>query len=203
MDNKSSKNSFNISIKHIDFQSSIKHFLKAMGEDLDRQGLKLTPERFEKSFKYLLSGYDRKFEDEIRSFENKSKYKGIIILKNIDFLSVCEHHLLPFFGFAHVAYIPSETKYLGISKLARVVDIYSKRLQDQENLSFQVAQALMTHAEAKGVAVLIEARHLCNVARGIEKKVSIMTTCDFYGSFENDINLQNKFMELVKDRAQI
>lgn len=174
-----------------------------MGEDLNREGIKNTPKRFEETLRYLLSGYDRRFEDETTTFENKVKYKDLILLKNIDFMSLCEHHFLPFFGYAHIGYIPSQDGYFGISKLARVVDIYSRRLQDQERLSYQIAQALIEHGGAKGVAILLESKHLCNIARGVEKKMSVMTTCAYYGSFENDITQQNKFLELIRDREKI
>lgn len=192
-----------ISIKDSDLQTLVRNFFTSMGEDPKRNGIKDTPRRFETAMKHMLSGYDRKFEEESKLFENESKYKDIIILKNIDFLSLCEHHIIPFYGYAHIGYIPSEKAYLGISKLARAVDIYARRLQVQEKLGFQIAEALMKHGKAKGVAVLIEARHLCTVARGVEKNVPIMTTCAYYGSFENDQSLQQQFMELVRDRGKI
>lgn len=197
------KQSSKVSVKDLDFQTPIRKLFIGMGEDPDRSGIVDTPKRFEEAMKAILSGYDRDFEEENRFFENRVNYKDMIILKNIDFFSMCEHHLLPFFGYAHVGYVPAKKGYLGISKLARAVDISARRLQDQETLSFQVAEAIMKHGEAKGVAILIEGRHLCNVARGIEKKVSVMTTCAFYGIFEKDLLLQNKFMELVKEREKI
>jgi GTP cyclohydrolase I len=192
-----------ISVKDLDLQTPIRIFLKVMGEDPDRSGLKDTPKRFEQTIKHLLSGYDRTFADESTSFENHVEYKGVIFLKNIDFFSLCEHHLLPFFGYAHVAYIPSEKSYLGISKLARAVDIYARRLQNQEALSHQVADSIMNHGKAKGVAVLIEARHLCTVARGVQKKAPLMTTCAYYGTFENNPALQQDFLELLRNRDKV
>lgn len=192
-----------ISVKDLDLQTPIRNFFKEMGEDPNRSEIKNTPTRFEEAVKSMLSGYDRDFEKENRFFENKPKYKDIIILKNIDFLSLCEHHIIPFYGYAHVAYIPSEKAYLGISKLARAVDIFARRLQTQENLGFQVADTLMKYGKAKGVAILIEARHLCTVARGVEKKVPIMTTCAFYGNFEKNHRLQQNFIELVRNRRKI
>ena len=115
-----------ITVKNLDLQTPIRNLLISMGEDPDREGLKDTPKRFEKTVKYLLSGYDRSFAEETTLFENYVQYKDIISLKNIDFFSLCEHHFLPFFGYVHVAYIPSKESYLGISKLARVVDIYAR-----------------------------------------------------------------------------
>ncbi|HSX08710.1 MAG TPA: GTP cyclohydrolase I FolE [Candidatus Saccharimonadales bacterium] len=197
------ESSSKISVKDLDLQPSIKAFLKAMGEDPERAGLKDTPKRAEQALKYLLSGYDRTFEDESTSFENHVEYKGVIFLKNIDFFSLCEHHLLPFFGYAHVAYLPSEKSYLGISKLARAVDIYARRLQNQEVLSHQIAEAIMEHGMAKGVAVLIEARHLCTVARGVQKKAPLMSTCAYYGAFEDNVALQHDFLELLRNRDKV
>ena len=192
-----------ISVKDINFQKPIKMLLKAMGEDVNRQGIKDTPRRFEEALKTMLSGYDRNFEDENRFFENHVNYKDIVILKNIDFFSLCEHHLLPFYGYAHIGYIPSEESYLGISKLARAVDIYARRLQTQEVLAHQVGNAIMKHGKVRGVAILIEAKHFCKAARGVEKKVSIMTTCAYFGFFDKDVNLQEQFMELIRRREYI
>lgn len=192
-----------ISVRNADLHTPIRKFLQDIGENPEREGLKNTPTRFDKTIKYLLSGYDRKFEDEVSVFENHGKYKDIIVFKNIDFFSMCEHHFLPFFGYVHVGYVPSEDVYIGISKLARVVDIYARRLQNQENIGFQVAEDLIKYGKAKGVAVLIEGQHLCSVARGVEKKSAIMTTCAYYGSFEADSNLQQNFLELVRDREKI
>ncbi len=191
-----------VSLREISLQPAVREFFKQIGEDPDRDGIKETPRRFEEAIKYLLGGYDRSFEKENKLFENLSSYNGIIILKNIDFFSICEHHLLPFFGYAHIGYIPGK-KVLGISKLARAVDIYSRRLQDQETLGFQIASAIMKHGKAKGVAILLEARHFCNVARGVEKKMSTMITRAYYGVFKENPQLQQSFMELIQDREKI
>lgn len=199
---KTSENFFRkISVKNLDLQTPARNFLKEIGENLERDGIKDTPGRFEEAFKYLLGGYDRSFKEENRLFENISNYQGIIVLKNIDFFSMCEHHLLPFFGYAHVGYVPGK-RVLGISKLARAVDIYARRLQDQETLGFQIAEAIIEHGKVKGVAVLIEAKHLCNIVRGVEKKMSAMTTCVYHGVFKNNLQLQRDFMELVRDREK-
>ncbi len=192
----------NISLKDLNLQSSVRNFFRQIGEDPERDGIRETPRRFEEAIKYLLGGYDRSFEGENKLFENLSGYEDIIILKNIDFFSMCEHHLLPFFGYAHIGYIPGG-KVLGISKLARAVDIYARRLQDQETLGFQIADVLMKHGKAKGVAVLLEARHFCNIARGVEKKMSVMTTCAYYGAFKDNLQIQQNFMELIRDREKI
>jgi len=191
-----------LSVKNLCLQSAVRSFFKQIGENPDRDGIKETPKRFEVAVKYLLGGYDRSLEQENKLFDNLADYKDIIILKNIDFFSFCEHHLLPFYGYAHIGYIPGN-KVLGISKLARAVDIYSRRLQDQENLGRQIATEILKIGKAKGVAILIEGRHLCNAARGVEKKHSIMTTNMYLGDFDNNINLQNKFLELIRERNTI
>ena len=198
-----SRSNTKVSVKDLDLKTPIHNLFKGMGKDPDSSELKDTPKRFEQAIKYILSGYDRSFEDEVTSFDNSAQYKDIISLKNIDFFSLCEHHLLPFFGYAHIAYVPSKEGYLGISKLARVVDIYAKRLQTQEVLSSQIADALIKHGKVKGVAILIESRHLCAVARGVEKKATLMSTCAYYGAFETDKSLQQHFLELVRDREKI
>jgi len=191
-----------LSSQNLQLQDAVRQFFIQLGENPDRDGIKETPKRFETAIKYLLGGYDRSFENENKLFDNLTNYKDIIILKNINFFSMCEHHLLPFYGYAHVGYIPGK-RVLGISKLARAVDIYSRRLQDQETLGNQVAEAVMKTGKAKGVAVLIEGRHLCNAARGVEKNHSIMVTSIYSGKFETDINLQNKFLELIRERKSI
>lgn len=191
-----------LSTRNLDLQEVVRQFFIQLGENPERDGIKETPKRFEAAIKYMLGGYDRSFGSENKLFDNLTNYKDIIILKNIDFFSMCEHHLLPFYGYAHVGYIPGK-RVLGISKLARAVDIYSRRLQDQETLGSQIAQVIMSHGKAQGVAVLIEGRHLCNAARGVEKNHSIMVTNKYVGKFENDITLQNKFLELVRERKTI
>ncbi|HKC04442.1 MAG TPA: GTP cyclohydrolase I [Patescibacteria group bacterium] len=196
------KTSKGLSVQNLNLQGAVRRFFVQLGENPDRDGIKETPKRFETAIKYMLGGYDRSFEGENKLFDNLTKYKDIIILKNINFFSMCEHHLLPFYGYAHVGYIPGK-RVLGISKLARAVDIYSRRLQDQETLGYQVAEAIMKTGKARGVAVLIEGRHLCNAARGVEKNHSIMVTNLYLGKFEDDINLQNKFLELVRERKSI
>ena len=190
------------SAQKIQLQYAVREFLIQLGENPDRDGIKETPKRFETAIKYLLGGYDRSFKDENKLFDNLAKYRDIIILKNINFFSMCEHHLLPFYGYAHIGYIPGK-RVLGISKLARAVDIYSRRLQDQETLGSQIANAIMKVGKAKGVAVLIEGKHLCNAARGVEKNHSVMVTNIYSGKLEKNVNLQNKFLELVRERKSI
>lgn len=196
------KTSRGLSAQNLQFQDAVRQFFIQLGENPNRDGIRETPKRFEAAIKYMLGGYDRSFEKENKLFDNLTGYKDIIILKNINFFSMCEHHLLPFYGYAHIGYVPGK-RVLGISKLARAVDIYSRRLQDQETLGYQVAKAIMRTGEAKGVAVLIEGKHLCNAARGVEKNHSIMVTNLYLGKFENDLDLQNKFLELIRERKSI
>lgn len=191
-----------ISVENLHLQDAVRNFLFQLGENPERDGIKDTPKRFETAIKYLLGGYDRSFEKENKLFDNIANYKDIIILKNINFFSMCEHHLLPFFGYVHIGYIPNND-VLGISKLARAVDIYSRRLQDQENLGNQIAHAIMKHGRAKGVAVLIEGRHICNAARGVEKNLSVMVTNVYLGEFDQNTNLQNKYLELIRERKTL
>ena len=178
-------------------QNLTRELLIALGEDPDREGLKKTPERVAKSYSKLLEGYTRSFASEITVFENVYNYNNIISSGHIDFVSLCEHHLLPFAGYAHIGYIPNE-KIIGLSKLSRVVDIYTKRLQDQERITIQVANEIMNILNPKGVVVLLTAKHLCNIARGVEKKDSNMTTIIYRGVFEDNVYLQQQFFDLIK-----
>jgi GTP cyclohydrolase IA len=190
-----------VTAKNIQLKEPIKQFLQSLGEDLSREGIKETPQRVENSFKYLLSGYDRSFKEENKLFTN-TEYTDPVILKDIDFYSLCEHHLLPFYGYAHIAYIPGG-KIMGISKLARVVEIYARRLQDQERMGTQIANELMEVEDVKGVAVLLEARHFCNAVRGVEKKESIMSTLVFRGDYKATPELRDRFMQFVSTRKCI
>jgi len=181
-------------------QQLTKELLIAIGENPEREGLIDTPKRVSHSFISLLEGYSRSFASEITVFDNDYNYDSIVISGKIDFFSLCEHHLLPFYGYAHIGYIPDK-KIIGLSKLSRAVDIYSRRLQDQERISIQVADAIMAVLKPKGVAVLLTAKHFCNIARGVEKKDSYMTTIVYRGLFEKEPNLQQQFLELIKVSA--
>jgi len=194
-------NNKKVSLNQINLQDGVRSFFSQIGLNPEDDGIKETPWRFEEAVKYLLGGYSRSFDEENKVFLNNYEYKEIITSKNIDFFSLCEHHLLPFFGYIHIGYIPGN-KVLGISKLARAVDIYARRLQDQERLGTQIADCLMEAAKAKGVAVLIEGKHFCNIARGVEKKMSVMTTMVFKGDFEDSDKLRNTFFRLVENRER-
>ncbi len=155
-------------------ERAVKEILIAIGEDPEREGLKETPSRVAKMYEEVLAGYSDSPENHMVLFSEQ--YDEMIIVKDIPIYSLCEHHLLPFFGKAHVAYIPSEGKVTGLSKLARIVDVYSKRLQLQERMTEQIANAIMEYLNAKGVMVIIEAQHLCMIMRGVKKPGSYTVT---------------------------
>ena len=174
----------------------IKDLLLEVGEDPEREGLAKTPQRVAKAYAKLFEGYSRSLESEITTFNNIYNYDELIYSGEIVFFSTCEHHLLPFFGTAHIAYIPDK-KIIGLSKLARAVDIYSRRLQDQERITMQIASELDKLLQPKGVAVWLEARHFCNMARGVQQDTSIMKTMAFKGVLKNDLTTRDHFMALV------
>jgi GTP cyclohydrolase I len=163
---------------------AVRELLVAIGEDPDREGLRETPERVAKMFKEILAGYDDAPENHLVLFSER--YDEMIIVRDIPFFSICEHHLLPFFGKAHVAYIPSNSKVTGISKLARIVDVYARRLQLQERLTEQIANAVMNILEAKGVMVVVEGQHMCMVMRGVKKPGSYVVTSAVKGVMRNE-----------------
>jgi len=155
-------------------EKAVREILIAIGEDPDREGLKDTPKRVAKMYEEILSGYNDSPENHLVLFTEK--YDEMIIVKDIPFYSMCEHHMLPFFGKAHVAYIPDNSKVTGLSKLARIVDVYAKRLQLQERMTEQIADAVMAKLNAKGVMVVVEAQHLCMIMRGVKKPGSYTVT---------------------------
>lgn len=181
-------------------QNAVKEIFKYIGEDPNREGLIDTPKRMVKSWDKIFGGYFQKPEDVLTVFyEQQAIPKGqIILLKDIEFYSTCEHHFLPFSGKAHVAYIPSD-RIIGISKLARLVEMYSRRLQIQERIANQVVDALETHLHAKSAACIIEAQHSCIACRGVEKPTAIMTTSALRGGFLSDYRSRMELLTLVKN----
>lgn len=175
----------------------IYELLGEIGENPDRAGLKRTPERVACMFEEILSG---KREDAEKMLEDTHdlEHDEMIIIKDIPFYSICEHHLLPFFGTCHIAYIPDKNRIVGISKLVRVVDILSKRLQVQERLTTEIMSTIMKKLQPKGVAVVINARHLCMEMRGIKKPNAITITSDVAGIFRSDAKTREEFMDLIK-----
>ena len=170
--------------------------LELLGEDVNREGLLRTPERIAKAMQFLTKGYAQNPEEIISSAMFRENYRQMVIVKDIDFYSMCEHHMLPFFGKAHVAYIPN--KYItGLSKIARIVDVYARRLQIQERLTLQIKDCLQRVLNPLGVMVVIEAQHMCMQMRGIEKQHSITSTSDFTGAF-NEWKTREEFISLIK-----
>ena len=171
--------------------------LRQIGEDAAREGLLKTPERVAKAMLYLTHGYELNAEDILNSAKFREDYSQMVVVKDIEVYSMCEHHMLPFFGKAHVAYIPNG-KVIGLSKMARIVDMFARRLQIQENLTMQIADALMQSLHPRGVGVVIEAKHLCMMMRGVEKQNSEMTTSCLLGSFKEDPRTRSEFLALLK-----
>ena len=178
-------------------EEAFKTILSWMGEDPEREGLLETPKRVMKAYKEYFSGY-KENPDKIleKTFGDVDGYDDMVIQKNISIQSHCEHHMAPIIGKAHVAYIPKE-RVVGLSKLARVVEVFSKRLQTQERLTMQVAQALMKSLDAKGVAVTIDAAHQCMTMRGIKKERATTVTNYFLGQFKEDLSIQNRYLRFI------
>ncbi len=172
--------------------------LELLGEDADREGLLKTPERVAKSLMFFTKGYHQEPEKILTSAMFVEDYKQMVIVKDIDFFSMCEHHVLPFFGKAHVAYIPNG-KVTGLSKIPRIVDVFARRLQIQERLTTQIKDCIQKTLNPLGVMVVIEAQHMCMQMRGVEKQNSITTTSDFTGIF-NTAKTREEFINLIKDR---
>ena len=177
-------------------QTLVEQILIAVGEDPKREGLLKTPERVEKSMKFLTSGYQVNIDELINGALYEESYNEMVIVKDIDVYSLCEHHLLPFFGKCHVAYLPSG-KIIGLSKVPRLVDAFSRRLQVQERLTTQIAQCIDEALKPTGVAVVIEALHLCMSMRGVEKQSSFTTTSSMVGSFKDDARTRSEFLSLL------
>lgn len=170
--------------------------ITAIGEDVTREGLIDTPKRAAKAFKFLNNGYSKTLEEVLNGAIFEAETEDMVIVKDIELYSLCEHHLLPFIGKCHIAYLP-QGKVLGLSKLARIVDMYARRLQIQEKLTKQIADAVETAVNAKGVAVVIEAKHLCMMMRGVEKQNSVMTTSVMTGIFRKELSTRAEFLSLI------
>jgi GTP cyclohydrolase I len=181
-------------------EDQIRQILKAIGEDPDREGLLRTPQRVAHALSYLTRGYAMDPGKVINEALFTEDYEEMIVQKDIDFYSLCEHHLLPFFGKAHVAYIPHH-KIVGISKLARLVDVYARRLQVQERLTNQIATTIMDKLDALGVAVVLEAEHLCMRMRGVEKQNSFVITSSLLGAFRTRQDTRAEFMNLIRQKG--
>jgi len=183
-------------------QDLIRSLLTDLGEDPDREGLRDTPHRVEKALKFLTSGYRADIDSVLNNALFTVDYSEMVIVKDIDFYSLCEHHLLPFFGKCHIAYIPS-TRVIGLSKIPRLVDVFSRRLQVQERLTNEIADTISEKIAPLGVAVVIEATHLCMSMRGVEKQNSFAVTSAMLGAFRNNARTRMEFLELIKLRGAV
>ncbi|SIS58233.1 GTP cyclohydrolase I FolE [Neptunomonas antarctica] len=170
--------------------------IEQVGEDLSREGLVDTPARAAKAMAYLTRGYKQNLEEVVNNALFPSDNSEMVLVKNIELYSLCEHHLLPFIGKAHVAYIP-DGKVIGLSKIARIVDMYARRLQIQENMTKEIAEAIMSVTGAKGVGVVIEAKHMCMMMRGVEKQNGSMTTSMMLGTFRSKPETRSEFLSLL------
>ena len=181
------------------FADHVRDILSALGEDTGREGLVKTPERVESSLRWLTQGYRMTVHDAVGDAVFEETHQSMIMVRDIELYSLCEHHLLPFFGRAHVAYVPNG-KILGLSKVARIVDVYARRLQVQERLTEQIADALQQVLAPRGVGVVVEAVHLCMMMRGVEKQNSSTITSALRGTFRDDAKTRDEFLRLVQAR---
>ncbi|PPC89342.1 MAG: GTP cyclohydrolase I FolE [Methylobacter sp.] len=177
-------------------ESFFSKIIQDIGEDINREGLIDTPKRAAEAFRFLTNGYDKSLDVVLNDAIFTADTEDMVIVKNIELYSLCEHHLLPFIGQCHVGYLP-RGKVLGLSKVARVIDMYARRLQIQEKLTKQIADAIETATGARGVAVVIEAKHLCMMMRGVEKQNSVMTTSVMTGVFRKEISTRSEFLNLI------
>lgn len=180
-------------------EALIAELLSEIGEDPGREGLLRTPHRVARAYEFFTSGYKTDISSVLNGAVFSEKYSEMVIVKDIDFYSLCEHHLLPFFGKAHIAYIPNG-KIIGLSKLPRIVDIFSRRLQVQERLTQQIANTLHEVLNPDGVAVVVEARHMCMMMRGVQKQNSLATTSAMNGVFRDDVKTRQEFLSLIESK---
>ena len=178
-------------------QDTIRTLLAELGEDVAREGLRDTPRRVEKSLRFLTSGYDTDIDTILNNALFTVEYNEMVIVRNIDFYSLCEHHMLPFFGRCHVAYLP-DRRVIGLSKIPRLVDVFARRLQVQERLTKQIAETIRDKVHPHGVAVVMEATHLCMAMRGVEKQNSVTVTSAMLGVFHTDARTRHEFLELIR-----
>jgi GTP cyclohydrolase I len=180
-----------------EIQALVEQLLGLLGEDAAREGLAKTPERVAKAFRFFTQGYQQDVDEVFNGALYSVKYDEMVLVRDIDFFSLCEHHLLPFYGKCHVAYIPNE-RIVGLSKIPRLVEVFSRRLQVQERLTVQIAEALQEKLNPQGVAVVIEARHLCMMMRGVETPNAVAVTSSMHGVFLNQQKTREELLELIR-----
>lgn len=177
-------------------EQGIKNLLEEVGEDPNREGLKRTPHRVAKAYEFLTQGYKKNVKEVLNGAVFNEKYDEMVMVKDIDFYSMCEHHLLPFFGKVHIAYIP-DGKIVGLSKIPRIVDVFAQRLQVQERMTQEIADTLDQFLTPRGVGVVVEAYHICMMMRGVQKQNSITTTSAMHGIFKEDARTRTEFLNLI------
>lgn len=175
----------------------VENLVVEIGEDANREGLLRTPKRVAKAYEFLTSGYQKNIEDVLNNAIFNEKYDEMVLVKNIDFYSLCEHHMLPFYGKIHIAYVP-DGKIVGLSKIPRIVDVFARRLQVQERMTQQIADTLAKYLSPKGVAVVSEAYHMCMMMRGVEKQNSSATSSAMHGLFKEDARTRTEFLDLIR-----
>ncbi|QQS34632.1 MAG: GTP cyclohydrolase I FolE [Ignavibacteriales bacterium] len=186
-------------MNHSAMKELIKNLLKEVGENPEREGLVDTPLRVSKAYEYLTSGYNKNIDEVLNDAVFNEKYDEMVIVKNIDFFSLCEHHMLPFYGKVHVAYIPNG-KIVGLSKIPRIVEVFARRLQVQERMTQQIADTIDKYLQPNGVAVVSEAYHMCMMMRGVEKQNSSATSSAMHGVFKEDARTRTEFLNLISNR---
>jgi GTP cyclohydrolase IA len=189
-------------VEQASFEQLVREMIVRLGEDPDREGLTRTTERVAKAMQYLVKGYKEDPEALLREALFTVTYDEMVIVKDVEMFSLCEHHMLPFFGKVHVAYIPNG-KVIGLSKIPRLIEVFSRRLQIQERLTMQIAEAIQKTIEPQGVGVVIEARHLCMMMRGIEKQHSSAVTSSMLGCFRNEEETRSEFLSLIRQRTNV
>lgn len=186
-------------LNHANMNILIKNMLTEIGEDPNREGLLDTPKRVSKAYEYLTSGYNKNIEEVLNDAVFNEKYDEMVIVKNIDFFSLCEHHMLPFYGKVHVAYIPNG-KIVGLSKIPRIVEVFARRLQVQERMTQQIADTIDKYLQPNGVAVVSECYHMCMMMRGVEKQNSSATASAMHGVFKEDARTRTEFLTLISNK---
>jgi len=189
-----------VAIQNATLAELTREMLLRLGEDPQREGLLRTPERMAQAMEFLTKGYQEDPQEILRGALFTEEYDEMVIVKDVEMFSLCEHHLLPFFGKVHVAYIPNG-KVIGLSKIPRLIDVFARRLQVQERLTMQIAESLQQAIQPEGVGVVIEARHLCMMMRGVEKQHSAAVTSSMLGALRNDENTRQEFLSLIRARA--